>query len=136
MRQLRMLLVVVTAVFFLPTAMAASPAGNWVTKGGRALVKLNSSGNGYIVRVLKKKSTDTGKCTKCRGKLKNRPVKGLTIVTGMKKTGPNEWSGGKILDAENGKYYRCKMTLKGNRLYVRGYIGVSLLGRTQTWVRR
>ena len=136
MRQLRMLLVVAITVLFLPTAMAASPAGSWVTKGGRALVKLNASGNGYIVRVLKKKANDTGKCTKCRGKLKNRPIKGLTIVSGMKKTGANEWSGGRILDPENGKYYRCKMTLKGNRLYVRGYIGVSLLGRTQTWVKR
>lgn len=136
MRQWKGMVVALISLLFVPALYAASISGNWVTKGGRALVRLNGSGNGSIVKVLRKKSTDTGKCGKCRGRLKNRPIAGLPIVTGMKKVGNNEWSGGRILDPENGKYYRCKMTLKGNKLYVRGYVGVSLLGRTQTWTRR
>lgn len=131
----KLLLVAFMALCFIPVAFAASISGNWKTKGGRALVRLNSSGNGYIVKILKKKSTDKGICTKCKGSMKNRKIVGLPIVSGMKKTGTNEWSGGRILDAENGKYYRCKMTLKGNKLYVRGYVGISILGRTQTWTR-
>lgn len=54
----------------------------------------------------------------------------------MKKDG-DHWDGGNILDPENGKVYKCKMSLEdgGQKLVVRGYIGVSLLGRSQTWVR-
>ena len=61
----------------------------------------------------------------------------MTILSGLRKTGDNEWSGGEILDPENGKIYKSKMSLvdDGNKLNVRGFIGISLLGRTQTWER-
>ena len=61
---------------------------------------------------------------------------GLTILTGMKKVG-DHWGGGQIVDPKSGSTYRCKMTLVegGTRLDVRGFIGVSLFGRTQTWQR-
>jgi uncharacterized protein (DUF2147 family) len=48
----------------------------------------------------------------------------------------NEWNGGTIYDPENGKTYNCKIAIRdGNKLDVRGYIGISLLGRTETWFR-
>lgn len=72
------------------------------------------------------------KCTKCTGWRKDKPIKGLMIVTGLKKSG-DAWEGGYILDPKNGKTYKCKMWREGNKLRVRGYIG--FLYRTQTWVK-
>ena len=60
----------------------------------------------------------------------------MTILWGLTAAG-SVWKGGEILDPDNGKTYRCKMTLSddGKELNVRGYIGISLIGRTQTWHR-
>jgi uncharacterized protein (DUF2147 family) len=62
---------------------------------------------------------------------------GMTIINGMKPDA-DTWDGGQILDPENGKLYKCKMHLDddGQKLVVRGYVGVSLLGRSQTWIRQ
>jgi uncharacterized protein (DUF2147 family) len=132
------------AVCYLPVAMAAagSPAGTWTTiddKTGakRAVVSLSVSGgtlNGTIVKVYPQ-AGDTGICTNCPGAFKGKKIQGLGFVWGLKDEGNGVWSGGKILDPKTGKIYKAKMTMKGNKLYVRGYIGVSALGRTQTWVR-
>jgi uncharacterized protein (DUF2147 family) len=61
----------------------------------------------------------------------------MTIIWGMKKDG-DAWAGGKILDPKDGKIYGCKMHLEddGKKLEVRGFIGFSLLGRSQTWERQ
>jgi uncharacterized protein (DUF2147 family) len=61
----------------------------------------------------------------------------MTILSGLKKDRDDVWAGGEILDPGNGKTYRCKVKLidGGRKLEVRGFIGVSLLGRTQTWIR-
>jgi uncharacterized protein (DUF2147 family) len=62
---------------------------------------------------------------------------GLVILTGMKQSpkDPLFWSGGQIVDPESGKTYKCNITLSpdGKSLKIRGYIGISLIGRTQTW---
>lgn len=74
-------------------------------------------------------------CEKCKGKNKNKPIKGLIIINGLKKDG-NEWSGGKVLDPKNGKQYKCYITLQDNdTMKLRGYIGFSLFGRTAFWYR-
>ncbi|HVH89382.1 MAG TPA: DUF2147 domain-containing protein, partial [Terriglobales bacterium] len=75
-------------------------------------------------------------CTRCAGALKNRPLVGLRILWHLKKEG-DEWLGGKILDPNNGKAYRCSIAVEigGKRLKVRGFIGLSMFGRTQYWVR-
>jgi uncharacterized protein (DUF2147 family) len=84
-----------------------------------------------IIDVEKKKSV----CTACTGEEKNKPIMGLVIIKGLKKDG-KEYNSGKILDPVTGKQYKCFIALEGNdRLNVRGYIGVSLFGRTQTWNR-
>jgi uncharacterized protein (DUF2147 family) len=57
-------------------------------------------------------------------------ILGLPILRDFKYKGANEWEGGKIYDPKNGKTYSCKMTLQGNTLKVRGFVGISLLGRT------
>lgn len=140
---LRGLMIVLSALLFSPVALAASPTGTWTTIDdsdgkARALVRVYTSGGALsakIIKIVRKKAGDTGRCAKCPGRFKNKQIDGLTFMWGLKKTGQNEWSGGSILDPKNGKIYKAKVTLKGNKLYVRGYFGVSLFGRTQVWVR-
>ena len=74
-------------------------------------------------------------CDKCEGENKNKPILGLEILTGLEEKG-DEWSGGKILDPRNGKEYNCFIKLiNPNKLKLRGYIGVSLFGKTKYWKR-
>tara|TARA_B100000949_G_C14228009_1_gene427629 strand:- start:1 stop:432 length:432 start_codon:yes stop_codon:yes gene_type:complete len=143
MKQLKTCMIALVMVMLTPLVYAASPSGTWTTIDDadgkkRALVRVSESGGNLsatIIKVIRKKPGDTGRCNNCPGAFKNKPVQGLTFMWGLKKTGPNEWAGGRILDPKTGKIYRAKVTLKGNKLYVRGYVGVSLLGRTQVWVR-
>ncbi len=76
-------------------------------------------------------------CTLCDGANKGQPVIGMTFMWGLKKDG-EEYAGGSILDPDNGKVYKSKMTLieDGKKLKVRGYLGVPMFGRSQTWVRQ
>ena len=69
--------------------------------------------------------------------LRGRPLLGLTIMEGFAPAGEGKWKNGKIYDPNSGKTYKCKLTLvDSDTLKLRGYIGVSLLGRTETWTRR
>ena len=76
-------------------------------------------------------------CDKCTDDRKGQPIIGMEILRHMRQNG-DEWSGGEILDPENGKTYRAtmKLTEDGKKLIVRGYIGMPMFGRSQTWVRR
>jgi uncharacterized protein (DUF2147 family) len=95
-------------------------------KDGKAYAKIIS-----IIDPEKRSAT----CTACKGKLKNTPILGMNILTGLKEDG-DEWSGGKILDPKNGKQYKCYIKLKDdNTLKLRGYIGISWFGRTAIWKR-
>jgi uncharacterized protein (DUF2147 family) len=74
-------------------------------------------------------------CTQCEDENKNKPVLGMEILTGLKKDG-DEWSGGTILDPRNGKIYKCYIKLvRPNKLKLRGYIGISLFGKTEYMAR-
>jgi uncharacterized protein (DUF2147 family) len=67
---------------------------------------------------------------------RNKPILGLRILKGFVASGANTWTRGTIYDPENGKTYKCKITLVNpNTLNVRGYIGISLVGRTNVWTR-
>ena len=76
------------------------------------------------------------RCDKCPGPQKGQPVKGLQIIEGMQQAG-TDYSGGTILDPSSGTVYSATMKLSpdGNRLTVRGYVGISAFGRSQTWNR-
>lgn len=123
-----------------------SPVGLWkniddVSGKPRALIRITESDGllrGNIEKVFPAPSEDQNpKCQKCEGMNKNAPVVGLTILTGLRKDG-EEYTGGQILDPDNGKVYSSKVHLtdNGKKLSVRGYIGVPVLGRSQTWVRQ
>ncbi len=126
-------------------AHAASPVGVWQTiddKTGkeRSIVRITEV-NGELQGVVEQLFDQPGEdpkhlCKDCKGERKDKPIIGMTILWGLKQQG-SEWSGGEILDPKNGKIYRCKMTPSedGKQLNVRGFIGVSLIGRTQTWHR-
>jgi uncharacterized protein (DUF2147 family) len=77
------------------------------------------------------------RCTKCDGDRHDQPIEGMTIMWGVSKDG-DVWDGGHILDPKSGKTYKVKLTLKddGQKLDVHGYIGFSLFGRSQTWIRQ
>ena len=68
-------------------------------------------------------------------KLRSRPRLGLPVLTGFEKDGNDKYTNGNIYDPNNGKTYSCKITYKGKTLDIRGYIGISLFGRTTTFTR-
>jgi uncharacterized protein (DUF2147 family) len=129
------------------TAMAQTdtPAGTWQTIDDstgqpKALVQITQDGNvlnGKVIKGLGANNQPDRRCTACTDARKDQLILGMTIINDMQKDGDG-WDHGQILDPENGKVYKCKMHLEdgGNKLVVRGYIGVSLLGRSQTWVRQ
>lgn len=131
------------------TLMAAqasdSPVGLWRTiddKTGKEkslvrVVEVNGEFKASIEKLFREPHEEQNpNCDKCPGDRKNKPVLGMTIMTGLKKTG-SEYEGGEILDPANGKIYRCKMWTAegGKKLNVRGFVGVAVLGRTQVWLR-
>lgn len=95
---------------------------------------------GKIVEIIPRPDyTPKSVCDKCSGSLKNAPIVGLTVLSNMKRSesNPNEFEGGTILDPLNGKEYKSKIKLNasGTRINLRGYIGVEIVGRSQTWIR-
>ena len=123
----------------------STPAGFWNTISDTddrptAIVEIREDKGEYVAIVrglLVPAEPEDSVCAKCSGDRKGQRVVGMEIMRHMRRAG-DEWSGGEILDPENGKTYRAKMRLAdgGKKLIVRGYIGFSLFGRSQTWVRR
>ena len=92
---------------------------------------------GAIVKMFPKPGEDPNwVCSKCEGAEKNQPVLGLNLIKGMQRSGLS-YEGGTIMDPRDGKVYRALMNVSpdGSKLEVRGYLGISLFGRSQTWNR-
>jgi uncharacterized protein (DUF2147 family) len=120
-----------------------TPVGRWKTYDDKTgavhgLVEVTEEQGVLKGRILK--SYDPLKpnptCDLCEGENKGKPVLGMVFLWGLSRQG-DEFKGGFILDPDNGKVYKAKLKLEdgGRKLQVRGFIGISLLGRTQTWVR-
>ncbi len=110
------------------------------THKARGLIRLyeqNGAVFGRVVASLDPKEANEV-CERCSGERKNKRVVGMVVMRNMKKRGGAEYAGGDILDPESGQVYRCKFTMEdgGRKLIVRGFIGISLLGRSQTWLRQ
>jgi len=123
-----------------------TPVGVWQTIDDnthqpKALVQISQSGDGTlsgkVIKGLNPADQPGKRCTACTDERKDQPILGMTIIKNMKQDGA-KWDGGNILDPENGKVYKCNMHLEdgGQKLVVRGYIGFSLIGRSQTWIRQ
>ena len=139
----RTLLVIFFSMFYVTVAIAQHLVeGNWATIDDETGVKravlhfvvTEGTLSGTVDNVYPQPG-DTGICSNCPGDFKDKQVKGLQILWGLKENNPGVWEGGQILDAKTGKIYHVKMTLKDDKLYVRGYIGIPLIGRTQVWIR-
>mgnify|MGYP005983692207 CR=1 FL=1 len=121
--------------------LAQSFVGKWKniddeTGKPKAIIEIYQKGNQYygkIVELLIKPSNKD--CVKCTDDRKNKPLVGLEMLRGMTVDG-KELSGGKILDPSKGKEYKCTISFENkDKLKVRGYVGVSLIGRNQYWER-
>ena len=139
MKQLITLLFCITVI---TSMQSQSVIGKWktiddTTGEAKSIVEVFSkSGKIYakVVDILDP-ATKNNLCKQCSGEDKNKPILGLIIIKGLSKDG-SEYNSGEILDPKNGKLYKCALTLESkDKLKVRGYIGFSLLGRTQYWHR-
>lgn len=123
-----------------------SIVGQWKTiddKTGKAksvieIYEKDGIYQGKIIKLFREPTEDQNpKCDKCSDVLKDKPILGMQNLNGLKKDSDTKWSGGEILDPNNGKTYSCKAELieGGKKLSLRGFIGFSLIGRSQTWER-
>ena len=123
-------------------AQVSSPAGFWQTLSDStgkpsAIVEIFESGGRFHGRIVRLLEDDPGSvCTQCTGARKGEPLVGMAFLTGLSADG-DEFTGGEILDPDDGRTYRAriKLTDGGDKLKVRGFLGLSLFGRTQTWLR-
>jgi uncharacterized protein (DUF2147 family) len=123
-----------------------TPVGTWRTiddatgEAKSEVVITESAGvlSGRISKLLRKGSDQNAVCDKCPDDRKDKPLVGLELMRGAKKSeSKNVWEGGKIVDPEGGTIYSLKLTPVdgGKKLDVHAYVGLAFIGRTQTWVR-
>ncbi|HZT88161.1 MAG TPA: DUF2147 domain-containing protein [Stellaceae bacterium] len=126
-------------------ADSAAPVGTWKTiddetHKARALIEIREHDgvlDGRVIELFRAPDEEPNpRCTDCPGARRDQPVIGMTILWNLHRHG-DDWDGGEILDPEDGRVYRCTLhaNAAGDRLEVRGYLGVALLGRTQVWER-
>lgn len=117
--------------------------GKWYTKGNKSIIEVVKSGTTYYGKIvwLKEPNKDDGSpkldSKNKKKSLQSRPILGLKLLKGFKRKGnENFWDDGEIYNPEDGKTYSCEISLNDNgTLKVRGYIGISLIGKTQIWRR-
>lgn len=141
-------LIIFSLLSVVSHAEDASPVGIWktiddVSGKPKAIVKVWESDQklyGKILKVFPRPGVEVATvCKECKGSLHNQPITGLVFMESLKRSKENnvEWSGGQILDPKNGKSYHCSLQVadNGQKMNVRGYLGLPLFGRTQTWIR-
>ena len=152
-KQIINLVIVTFAMVMLLSAIPAygespgkvSPVGFWKTiddeTGKEKSIVHIWSENGTLTGKIEKLFREPGEepdpvCDECKGENKDKPIKGMIILWDLTQD-DDWWTGGHILDPGNGKVYQCKLQTESgsDELTVRGYIGFSLLGRSQTWIR-
>jgi uncharacterized protein (DUF2147 family) len=136
-----LILLTVVAVSINAKAQTDKIEGLWYNDVKSAKIQITKESNGkfYGKVVWLKEPLKNGKPKvdemNTDEKLRSRPRLGLPVLADFVKDGDNKYSGGTIYDPNNGKTYSCKMTYKGETLDIRGYIGISLFGRTTIWSR-
>ena len=118
----------------------ASPEGLWqlFDSSGRseATIRIFQDHGAYFGRIVEADPTNDQRCTRCTDERKDRPYNGLVIIRNMKPQ-DDEYVGGDVTDPESGRIYGCRFKLinGGHDLLMRGFLGISLLGRSKTWHR-
>lgn len=122
---------------------AQSVVGKWKTYDifdatkEESIVEVSISNNQLFVRIdeIIPAEHKNDLCVKCKGKEKNRPILGLGILEGARFE-DGVWKGAQILNAKNGKYYGCHISLESKDLLkVRGFVGYPIFGKTLYWTR-
>lgn len=134
-------LTIVTLLFAF-TLNAQSIFGKWNSTNDEtgeidSVIEIYKKENKAYAKVIKimDPSRQNSVCTACEGPNKNKRILGLNILTGLEKN-DDEWSGGEILDPRNGSVYKCYIKLVNkDKLKIRGFIGVSIFGKTKYWQR-
>lgn len=128
-------------------SMAKDITGIWKniddkTGSSKAVLEIRKESNGtYTGKVIKVTPrpgyTPKQLCVNCPAPYTNKPILGMDILRNLQESGENDFTGGRIIDPLTGKIYsmKAKLSPNGNRLLLRGYVGVSALGRSQTWIR-
>ena len=116
--------------------------GTWMVQDGSAKVKIEKTNNSFSGKIvwLKIPNDKNGKpftdSNNPNASLRNRPQMGLNLLNSFVYEENNHWTNGTIYDPDEGKTYSCKITMTDNQtIEVRGYVGISLFGRTETWKR-
>jgi uncharacterized protein (DUF2147 family) len=116
--------------------------GKWVNPSGEGQIQIYKKGTLYFGKLAYLKfpnDENTGKpktdTKNPEPSLQSRPILGLEILKSFSFDGDDVYEDGTIYDPKSGKTYKCKMTIDGNKLKIRGYIGVSLFGRSEVWTR-
>ncbi|UFS57393.1 DUF2147 domain-containing protein [Comamonadaceae bacterium M7527] len=143
------LLALAGAALVLPGLASAqvTPVGLWKTiddetgaeKSLVRIVEVDGVFTGTVEKALNPGPDSSPTCDLCTDERKGQMIVGMDIIRGVTKSVTNDglWDGGDILDPQKGKTYTVRLTPidGGAKLEVRGYIGMPLLGRTQTWIR-
>jgi uncharacterized protein (DUF2147 family) len=115
--------------------------GSWANSNGQDHILIYKRGDKFFGKLdwIKFPNDENGKPKTDKNNpdpaLRSRPDLGLELLKDFTFDGDNVYSGGTVYDPKNGKTYNCKMTLEGDKLTIRGFIGISLFGRSVTWTR-
>ena len=141
---------ILTAVVFSSLsslAFAQDITGTWKniddkTGSSKAILEIRQEANGtFTAKVIKVTPrpgyTPKETCINCPAPYTNKPILGMDVLTGLKYVEGLNFSGGKIIDPLSGNIYsmKAKLSPNGKRLNLRGYVGISALGRSQTWIK-
>lgn len=136
------LLLAVFASTAAQTFAADDILGTWLTGTQKAAVTIYKEGDKYFGKIswLKTPLNEEGKPKVDKNNpddaRKKDPLMGIRLLKNFVFDGGDQWEKGTIYDPENGKTYSCKITMVNrDKLDVRGFVGISMLGRTQTWIR-
>ncbi|MBC34603.1 MAG: hypothetical protein CL663_00960 [Bacteroidetes bacterium] len=148
MRKLkRILLVIAVCAYAIPSAFAMEKADNilgvWMNEDKDAYIEITKRDNKYFGKLVWLKfpiDDETGKEKLDKHNpdesLRSRPVFGLEILTNFEFNGNSKWTDGKIYDPKKGNTYSCYMKfVDDEKLKIRGYVGVSIIGRTTYWTK-
>ncbi|MBC7653657.1 MAG: DUF2147 domain-containing protein [Oligoflexus sp.] len=136
---LMMAMLFATSIVFAQSADAV--VGKWINGDNNAHIQIFKSGNSYDGKLiyLKDPKDENGKAkvdaNNPNSNLKTRPILGLQLLNNFNYD-DGTWEDGTIYDPKTGKTYSCKITMNGkDKLNVRGYVGISLIGRTDVWTK-
>lgn len=137
-----LVLMLTASVHAADAVEADAIVGEWFIDGEKSVIEMYKCGDKYCGKIvwliepnhpdgtvkMDSENPDESK--------RDRALVGIDIVWDFESNGKNRWGSGTIYDPENGKTYSCKAKLKGDTLSVRGFIGVSIFGRTSVWTRK